>query len=392
MGEILVRKRKWALLAVLLGMMVVISGCFGGGTIKETGRVTGVVCVPKGENASPEKPVSLSLKGLAVLPEGYRPLEGASVEIGGRVTTTDASGSFELWGIPVGTNRVRITYSSPKEPYYTYEPYSTTVTVYANETTELSESPIKLGVGYYLLIGVGNFDPTVPVTSLDQGPENDVRMMEIALAYDLLWLGDYVTLIDSQATKENVQRNLDILMNRMQDNDFLVIYFSGHGMGGDKEDYDRDAIMLFDDLLTDVELEAQIGSSLLIPYSNRVTLILDACHSGSFADGIDRNPPYPYLPKAFKNPRYTVLTSSERNMESDQADFGSPDQFNGAFTYHLVKGFLTKEADYNQDGTITATEARRYVDQEISSLEKLELDQKVFLYPANSPARIFQYK
>lgn len=384
------RKSKWALLAVLLGVMVAMSGCFGGGgRVRETGGVTGVVCVPEGENASPEKPVLL--KGFAVIPEGYRPLEGASVEIDGRFTTTDSSGSFELWGIPVGTHRVRITYLSRKEPYCTYEPYSTTVTVYANETTRLPELAVKLGVGYYLLIGVGEFDIDLPLDSLNQGPQNDVRMMEIALAYDLLWLGDCISLVDEEATKENVQRNLRILTDQMKENDFLVIYFSGHGMGGDSEDYDRDAIMLFDDLLTDVELEEQLRNSLLTPYSNRVTLILDACHSGSFADGDTRNPSDSYFYKAFWNPRYTVLASSERNAQSVQDTFGSPDQFNGAFTYHLVKGFLTKEADRNGDGIMTATEAQRYVDEELGSL-KSPLDQKVFLSPPNSSARIFQYK
>ena len=38
-GGSYMKRRKWALLAVLLGMMVVVSGCFGGGSRVATGGV-----------------------------------------------------------------------------------------------------------------------------------------------------------------------------------------------------------------------------------------------------------------------------------------------------------------------------------------------------------------
>ncbi len=367
-------RSKWALLIVLLGMMVAMGGCFGGGPIR-TGGLEGTVCVPTGDNASP--PIDILKKGLALPPPGCRFLEGADVKVAGRTSKTNSIGYFEIWDIPEGRHKLEIAHKN-------YQPYSTWVRVYADDLTYVDDSPVKLGIGYYLLIGVGTSKFTA-TPSLGDGPRNDVGTMELALAKDDLWLGDYTVLIDEDATFGAVEAAVRDLIGQMNENDFLVIYFSGHGIGGTKSKLEVDALLLFDDMLIDVELEKWIRESRLNPNTNKVTLILDACNSGSFADGETRYPEEFGL-KAFQQPRYTVLASSSPEQSSEQYPYGKT---YGVFTYHLVNGFLSDLGDLNQDGKITAAEARKYVDEQVA---KEGLSQRVYLYPWGSDTRIFQYK
>ncbi|NMB25025.1 MAG: carboxypeptidase-like regulatory domain-containing protein, partial [Firmicutes bacterium] len=158
---------RWGLVAVLLGMMVAMAGCFGGGPIP-TGGIGGIVCVPIGDDASP---IHLLEKGLETIPVGYRALGYATIKIAGRTVKTNSNGYFELWDIPQGKRLIEITHGS-------YQPYSTYVTIYADRLEWLS--PVKLGVGYYLLVGAGEFG-FEGADSLEDGPRNDVSAMELAL-------------------------------------------------------------------------------------------------------------------------------------------------------------------------------------------------------------------
>ena len=89
------KKNRWTLLAVLLGMMVAMAGCFGGGRIP-TGGVIGYVYAPRTDITDSTKG-QLVVKALEIQPgdeSKYERLPGATVKSTGttRTATTDTYG------------------------------------------------------------------------------------------------------------------------------------------------------------------------------------------------------------------------------------------------------------------------------------------------------------
>lgn len=372
------RRRKWALLAILLGMMVVVSGCFGGGGTRETGGVTGRVLAPREDVDMLATVKGHLIKDVVVtrsepipepIYENYVGLSGAIVTaIGtGKLAKTGSDGRFILDRIPVGMRTISISHPAYKGKY------TTMVSIEANVLKPFGTGRVE-GKGFYLLIGVGEYsanrfwedygylDPTDP-----DDPQyfptvisNDVAIMKSVFSADNALLGkEPIVRIGRDATIEGVIAALEELIYEMKRGDYLVVYFSGHGIGGD--DHSFDGIALYDDFMADYELRVLIedimkdqGLSLA-----DVTLILDCCNSGSFADGSNREK---RKIKAFKNPGYTVIASSDRNEESITRKY-SPDSL---FTYYLAEGLGRGLAD-DGDGVIYASELYQYLRRKVAS-------------------------
>ena len=395
MEAIFMKKNRWTLLAVLLGMMVAMAGCFGGGRIP-TGGVIGYVYAPRTDITDSTKG-QLVVKALEIQPgdeSKYERLPGATVKSTGttRTATTDTYGRFVLNGIPIGEQTITITH-----PWYK-EAYSRRMIIEDGIAKPLQDDVALSGKGYYLLIGVGEHGETDFWTEygyeepirLTSAPRDVAAMRNAFLADNSLKIGNLKELVNSQARISSVYTQLGQLINQMEENDYLVIYFSGHGVGGDWEDtYHRfDAIVLYDDFLGDLELREYIDLQFAnrgIPVSD-VTLILDACNSGSFADGKTRE--ITLLPKAFMKTGYTVISSSRPEEESyvfDEAD-------QGLFTYYAEIGLGQNKADLNRDGVITASELCNFVaplvDKHARESNKI---QNVDLWPGNGDPVIFKY-
>ena len=172
------------------------------------------------------------------------------------------------------------------------------VTILQDTIVSIPGNTLRLhGRGFYLLIGVGDFDYTAwksygfGETDLEkmEAPKNDVSFLRNVLEYDnALVKGDIITLIDGQATYKEVRASLESLVSAMEQDDYLVIYFSGHGASR-AADFDYDAIALADGPVTDTELREWVREDLFAENYldiNDVTLILDTCYSGSFADRV----------------------------------------------------------------------------------------------------------
>ncbi|NMB46602.1 MAG: hypothetical protein GX998_09365 [Firmicutes bacterium] len=386
MGEIQVGKSKWVLLAVLLGMMVMMTGCFGP---TPKGGIEGFVFAPT-DDAVSRGGEPLLVKGLVEVPAGYRPLKDAIVTVKGTFSRdiTDGSGHFLLDGITVGHKELTVTHPN-------YQPYSQEIHVYEGRPTKIDSPGIKLGIGYYLLIGVSNPEHSIYIPGCEngwtapelQGPARDLDAMEYALTQHDTCVGKYSTRLDDDATVANVLNDIRYLISLMKDNDYLVIYFSGHGIGGEDK-WRFDAIVLHDGLLADYELEEALTNSGLDRRKNKVTLIIDACHSGSFADGNIWRLRAP-TSKAFMKWGYTVLASSNPNQESEEDLYGTSTY--GAFTYHLVRGLVGdgRKADRNSDGAITAQEARLHINEQMIREGR---DQRAELWSSGNDTVIFKYR
>lgn len=380
---------KWGLLVVLLGMMVAMSGCFGGGsTVIPTGGIIGYVYAPSDDFANSTMGAVI-LKGLEM--QDYDPLPGAVVTSTGttRTAVTDTHGRFVMQGIPVGEQTLTITH-----PWYKEE-YSSKVVIEEGVAKPLQEKVNISGKGYYLLIGVGQFSERdfwseygYPKPDLLESASNDVDIMRNAFYFDnSLMIGELTELTDSQATITSVFTEVRQLVQQMDKNDYLVIYFSGHGVGGD--DHRFDALVLHDDFLGDFDLWDYIDGQFKergLPIAD-VTLIIDACNSGSFADG-DIREITPLPPKAFMKSGFTVISSSRPVENSYVYD----EVGQGLFTYYAEIGLAQGRADQDGDGVITARELYDFVAPRVSKHARdFGKTQNVYLWPGNGDPVIFKY-
>ncbi|NLL49320.1 MAG: hypothetical protein GX249_12140, partial [Firmicutes bacterium] len=150
-----------------------------------------------------------------------------------------------------------------------------------------------------------------------------------------------------------------------------VIYFSGES--------GANFLRPSDDIggnnrITDGELEEWVRK-----FGGTVTLIIDAHEAETFADG-------PVLEsQAFKKSYYTVLGATRKNQDAGAHE----DRYHSWFTYHLLEGIRTRDADYNRDGDITASELYEYTYGAMQG----DSSQTPFFWPGtNGNAVVYRYK
>lgn len=194
---------------------------------------------------------------------------------------------------------------------------------------------------YAVLIGVGDYAGT----SNDlPGVKYDIADMKQFLTTDSLWSGTSLTTVtDAQATKTNILNSVNGLLSKVDANDNILLYYSGHGYSGSGSlvPYDMTAITpqtMYDSITA---LGNKVGSS------GHVTLVLDSCFSGNFVD---------YFRSRGGGSQYTVISASSSTEVS--YDTGS----NGLFTHYLLDNALNgRLADLNRDNRITTSEVFNYI-------------------------------
>src|SRR5438045_3250879 len=98
--------------------------------------------------------------------------------------------------------------------------------------------------------------------------------------------------------------------------------------------------------------------------SKRQVLILDCCHSGSFAQGSKAMTGESVGTKsAFEGTGYgrVVLTATDATQYAWEGDEVIGEAQNSVFTRYLLQGLRSGEADTDQDGQITLDEIYDYV-------------------------------
>lgn len=150
-----------------------------------------------------------------------------------------------------------------------------------------------------LLVGVGDYLATIGGKSIDlEGPPNDVKRMRDVLENGYGFPSDNVcVLTDSQATRANLDSAWTKHLERAAPGDTVVYYFSGHGsqttdFDGPKDETDGfdETVLLHDSRtpkggseLIDDQFNAMLAQ--LYTKTENVTVIVDACHSGTTTRG-----------------------------------------------------------------------------------------------------------
>ncbi|MEO7044828.1 MAG: caspase family protein [Ferruginibacter sp.] len=175
------------------------------------------------------------------------------------------------------------------------------------------------------------------------------------------------TLLDTNATRDNILNEMNNLLNKCKKGDIAFIYYAGHGsqeynsLSQELDKYDEtivpaDTWKAGVDDIRDKEL-AKIFNSF-IDKGVKLTVIFDCCHSGSMSrggpnfgtgkmrfmpvrdakvyDSKDASNPTP--PETRKDGSFLIIGAAQDNEFADeQADDNKPQQHHGAFTLAFLE-------------------------------------------------------
>lgn len=159
-------------------------------------------------------------------------------------------------------------------------------------------------------------------------------------------------LIDDDATRSNIIRSMRQVFLQADENDVVLLYFSGHGLPGSFLPVDFDG---FNNKLQHEDLKELLKESK----AKHKICLADACHSGSLMamraplDGTLRK----YYEAFEESDGGTALLLSSKGDEYSLEDKGLRQ---GIFSHFLIRG-LKGEADDDKDKIVTISELYNFV-------------------------------
>jgi hypothetical protein len=196
---------------------------------------------------------------------------------------------------------------------------------------------------FAVVVGISNYLGGNNLKYADDDASLIYRNMNSAFSNELKE-GSITLLLNEKASVYNIKNALQTILNKANENDYIVFYFSGHGSPG--------AFRAYDDFLQHKDVKDIFVNSK----AKYKLCVADACFSGSISNTqIVSN--YAEL----HHDRICVLMSSKSNQTS--IEFSGINQ--GVFSYYFVKGMHGK-ADLNQDKYVTVGELFIYVKKMVS--------------------------
>jgi hypothetical protein len=201
------------------------------------------------------------------------------------------------------------------------------------------------GSKYAVIIGISDYP----------GTENDLDCchldaidMENALATLYGFTTNVTTLIDSAATRDAILTAIEDVGESAASGDEVVFFFSGHGVKGLAQDWDKEKVdegicvwgkdELDNDIMTyiwDGELESAFREFL----TSRIIFVFDTCLAGGMKSDLEQTG------------RIIAMASTENGYS-----YESEDLQNGEFTYYFVDdgmlGGMANVHDYDGNGNI----------------------------------------
>lgn len=245
------------------------------------------------------------------------------------------------------------------------------------------EKYVEFGNKYAVVIGISEYEklPNSPRDRLDVNvltklkyADNDAKsFMRFLKNVNVSGGGWNVTpLINSEATMSKVRRSIDEILSKVNENDLVYLFFSGHGRNAG---YNGDDPILMtvdagqEDLYTGIELswlEKKIRNSK----AKHIIVFLDACHSGAVngqkgTDSISQEA----LMKLYNSAEKTKVIFSSGT--GGQLSFEDDSSQHGFFTKFLLKALEERLApELTRDGLVDLYEAQRYVEEEVRKATK----------------------
>lgn len=179
-------------------------------------------------------------------------------------------------------------------------------------------------------------------------------------------------LLNRDATRENILRDMEWITSKAFENDVVYIYMAMHGMVGEGELYfvahNSDPGNLLATGVKKSDLENLLQRRMK---SNKVAWFVDACHSGSLGEDTQVSM---RASRASATNRLLTEISKARNglamfMSATAAEFSQEGTKwgggHGVFTHFLLQG-LRGQADRNKDNFVSVPELYDYVSRQVS--------------------------
>lgn len=215
------------------------------------------------------------------------------------------------------------------------------------------------GTRYAILIGSSEF-PEEPRLNPLRCPLNDVDGMAEVLASPEYGGFSEVAVFKNRPHTE-INFKLNEVLNQATKDDFVLIYYSGHGK------LDRSGRLHL--TTSDTRLDVLGATSIAWPrvvdylrdaYTTKVAVLLDCCYGGaagaSFRSTVEDQ--IQQATQARGTYVMTAATSTELAREKEQDEYG-------LFTKHVIEGIKTGDADLDGDGQISMDDLYRYVQEHL---------------------------
>ena len=217
-----------------------------------------------------------------------------------------------------------------------------------------------------LLIGVDDYgDPGISKLKVCSG--------DVQAIYGLLTANDYkpdhIRLLLSPGestqlpTRAEILSALTSIAQTAGEDDFLLFYFSGHGISKDGE-----AFLLPSDTrytaLADTAISLSRVKKIIQDSSARAkVIILDACHSGAKIGKNSLGMTEEFIHHVFSEAEGLVILSS---CKQQQVSWEWSEKGQSVFTHYLLQG-LQGEADFQRKGFVTVSDINQYVTDKVKS-------------------------
>jgi uncharacterized caspase-like protein len=220
---------------------------------------------------------------------------------------------------------------------------------------------------YALIIGIDNYENVQP---LNYAVDDAFLIADILINSFDFPENNVSLLINEDATRQNILKSLYDINNKAQDNDRILIYFSGHGETMDLPAGGQIGYLIpVDGEIEDLYLSS-IDMSELRKISNmteakHLLYLVDACYGGLMAmryQKLDVNSIPNYIEKITQNKSRQIITAGGRGEQTiEKSEWG-----HSAFTLNLNRGLKYGNADMNADGYITANELGMFLSEKVT--------------------------
>lgn len=249
--------------------------------------------------------------------------------------------------------------------------YDVSVVTDQNGSTNTVTLFVGIGKIYALFVGINQYahasDLRYCVNDVN-GIKNNLNVYSGSIWND----ATIVTLIDTQATKNNIYKTINSFVQTVTSQDTFFFFYAGHGSnsGGHTYIVPTDSDLTPDSCIEDVELNNWLAQ--MIPGAKKV-IIFDSCHSGGFVgksqskDILSRFIPIEGSSQTFEGSDFSKQLETLNNLvflaacKGSESSWESSSIGHGYFTYYLMEGLgngsflgpaasggaVTAEGDFN---------------------------------------------
>ena len=216
-----------------------------------------------------------------------------------------------------------------------------------------------------LLIGVSEYQPGLNQLA---GAVKDVEAMRRVLQHPEM--GDFAEseiIVMPNPQRQDMENAIEKLFDNRKRDDLVLLYFSGHGITDDSgklyltnsqtRKYDNGNLVK-----TTATPASLIHEFMENSRSQRQVIILDACFSGAFAEGMKaKDDSSVDINQQLGGKGRAVLTSSS----SSQYSFEQTGEELSVYTRYIVNGIETGAADTDNDGMISVDELHEFARKKV---------------------------